>query len=114
MADNHIGRVLAHYPHAGSFVIPPDVICSVIERINVEGLVVGFRLEMASHHSFSSRGPFEGGKREWGMAERYKGMADELLNKWPIVAAIFESLAGQSRADAVRHDQEAAKDSLDN
>lgn len=114
VADVHIGKVLAYYPSSTAGHLPPDAICSLIDQVNTPRIISGFRCEIFNQHSFSSRSPFEGGDLERRKAARYQKMADDLLLNWPVTASAFEELARTYRLDAVMHDQEAERDSLDN
>lgn len=114
VADMHIGKLLAHYPGSHTGQKPPDEVCRVIDRINTKSIRSGFYGGVFEKQSASSRGPFDGGDRERRIAAAYKRIAESLLLRWPVTASIFESLATSYLHEAVRQDEEAQKDSLDN
>jgi hypothetical protein len=73
---------------------------SVLER----GLEVGM---------YNSRGmvtkdhPFEGGRQERQLVERYAGFAATLSDRWPRTAAMLRRLAAGYRLEALCEDQRA-------
>jgi hypothetical protein len=114
VADMHIGRLLSHYPESPIGQQPPQEICQVIDRINTRSIRSGFYSGVFDKQSASTRGVFDGGDRERGIAEVYKKIADSLLLQYPVTASVFESLMSSYLQDAARWDEEAHRDSLDN
>ncbi|MDR3716713.1 MAG: hypothetical protein P4L51_28230 [Puia sp.] len=112
-ADLYIGKILSYFRREKIYETPPEAVCQVIDRINTREIVSGFHTELFNQQGSSSRSPFEGGKREWAMAERHKAIAEELSLKWPVTASIYERLAEGYRHDAARIDQKAQQESLD-
>jgi hypothetical protein len=119
-AEDKIGDVFAKYPETNQKMEPekelnwpPDILCEVMEEINSESLFDNFRTSTYNKRGFSSRGPFDGGAREWHIAAYFKKLADLKSARFPHVGAILEELAKDFEQQARYEDERAERDRLD-
>lgn len=114
-ADIEIGKILAQYPETNNMTTqwPPDTICEIIDSINSDAINRNFATAVFNKRGSSSKAPFEGGQRERNIALYFHSLHDKIVNKWPITASILKKLAKGYEEDAVREDQRAERDSLD-
>jgi hypothetical protein len=120
IADDQIGKILAEYPEPNTQMKegiaiswPPESICQVIEAIGNKQILSGFSVACYNKRGSSTRGPFDGGIREWHLTEYFTKLAAEKAAKYPKVAAVFESRARGYAAEAKQEDQRAERDRLD-
>jgi hypothetical protein len=112
-ADSNIGRILSQYPETKEGQWPPDAICAIIDGVNTRFLKSGFKAGTFNKRGSYSKNPYEGGKRERGIATYFQGLADPIVSKWPATARILQQLAEEYRADAHREDERAEREKLD-
>ncbi|AMR30748.1 hypothetical protein A0256_04580 [Mucilaginibacter sp. PAMC 26640] len=120
IADDQIGKILAEYPEPNiqmkegiAISWPPEPICHVIETISTEEILSGFSVACYNKRGFSTRGPFDGGIREWNLTEYFTKLAAEKAAKYPKVAAVFGSRARGYATEAKQEDERAERDRLD-
>lgn len=89
--DIIIGRVLAHYPERKNLGSPLDEICSIIENINSEVLNRNFSSNIYNGKAVTVRIVFEGGNIERNKASFFFKVSENLRNKYPLVASLFEN-----------------------
>ena len=111
-ADLFIGKILSQFPE-GDEHWPPDDIASIIDTIGTEELITNFRIGVSNKRSYSSRSPFDGGKREKNLAAYFRKLSKGHLNKHPITASILEDLAKKYEIYAKQEDNEAKENDLD-
>jgi len=119
-AEAKIGFILAKYPETNQKMDPekelnwpPDILCEIMEEINSEALFDNFRTSTYNKRSFSSRGAFAGGKREWHIATYFRKLATLKAIRFPHIAAILENLAKDFEHQARNEDERAERDRLD-
>lgn len=120
IADDQIGKILAEYPEPNpqmkegiEISWPPESVCKVIEGIGNKHILDGFSAACYNKRGSSTRGPFDGGMREWRLTEYFNKLAAEKAAKYPKIASVFGSLARGYAADAKREDERAERDRLD-
>lgn len=113
VADMSIGKILAEYPEKKE-PWPPNEICKIIETINTQSLKSGFSSATFNKRGSSSRGVFDGGNIERRHAEYFRAQASHIKTEFPNTAEILSSLAKGYEQDAIRMDESAERDKLDN
>jgi hypothetical protein len=120
IADDQIGKILAAYPEPNTQMKegvdiswPPEPICKIIEDIGNKQILSGFSTACYNKRGSSTRGPFDGGIREWHLTAYFTKLAAQKAAKYPKVAAVFESLARGYAAEAKQEDERAERDRLD-
>lgn len=111
--DIIIGRVLAHYPERKNLGSPPDEICTIIESLNSEVLNRNFSSEIFNGKEVTVRKVFEGGNIERNKASFFFKVSENLRNKYPLVASLFENTGKDYEAFAKKMDEDAERSSLD-
>jgi hypothetical protein len=112
-ADQSIGQLLAEYPETSEIKWPPDEICSIIERINTQGIKSQFYVAMYVKKRPSGIALYGGGDRERIIANNFKDLYLQHSSKYPNVAAIFENLSKEYEQIAKTEDERTMRDSLE-
>lgn len=119
-AEAKIGSIFAKYPERNQKMDPekelnwpPDILCEIMEEISSETLFDDFRTSTYNKRSFSSRGAFDGGKREWHIAAYFRKLANLKAARFPHITAILEDLAKDFECQAKNEDERAERDRLD-
>jgi hypothetical protein len=110
IADSYIGKLLAHAPMVGEGDLwPPAPVCEAIEKFATDSLLNGFRLECFNKRGVYSKSPYEGGKQERVLAQRYKRYA-ACARGYPrtsqLLADIEKDWLHQAEAEDVRAEQD--------
>lgn len=119
-AEAKIGFIFAKYPEINQEMDPkkelnwpPDILCEIMEEIDSEALFDNFRTSTYNKRSFSSRGAFAGGKREWHIAAYFRKLANLKAARFPHISAILENLTKDFEHQAKYEDERAERDRLD-
>jgi len=114
IADMRIGELLAQYPEKKDSVhYPPDEISEVIERLNTKALIDGYYTALINKRGSSSRGPYDGGRRERNIAKYFRSLASDRRPKYPTVAKTLTKIAERFDKEAIREDEEAERNRLE-
>lgn len=120
IADDQIGKVFAEYPEPNSQMEdgvdtswPPEPFCKIIEGIGTKQILDGFSVACYNKRGSSTRGPFDGGLREWHLVKYFTKLAADKAAKYPKLAAVFESRARGYAEEAKQEDDRAERDRLD-
>lgn len=108
IADDHVGRVLAHAPQDpvdGAW--PHRAVREEIERLSSKLLDDGLRVERFNMRGVHMRGVFDGGDSERDLAEENFRWA-KAVEAWPRTATLLRSIGDMWAADAKRMDDDAA------
>ncbi len=107
ITDEKIGELLARYPNGNKPLFFPEIIYDIIERLNTEGLKLGFRIQVFNRQGATTRLPDTGGSIERVRAELFNGLAEETKISHPNVSEIFKGIATRYERDAKQEDIEA-------
>lgn len=105
--DTVMGEMLAHAPSDPDGAWPCVAVRDILEIANTEALANGFRVGTANTRGITSRDPYEGGKQERELAERYNNHASTVEARWPRTASILRGIAEQYRREAAQQDKDA-------
>ena len=86
---------------------PHSAVCDVIDTVASADLERGLEVGVYNSRGMVTKHPFEGGRQERQLAERYAGFAATLSDRWPRTAAMLRRLADSYRLEALREDQRA-------
>ena len=92
--------------------IPRTEILDILEATESDAMFRGYNIGLFNGRGMTSRSPFDGGKLERELAEKYESLAKQCMNKYPNVADVFQSLAMQYLDHAKREDESAARNKL--
>ena len=92
---------------------PPEPFCKIIEGIGTKQILDGFSVACYNKRGSSTRGPFDGGLREWHLVKYFTKLAADKAAKYPKLAAVFESRARGYAEEAKQEDDRAERDRLD-
>lgn len=109
--DQNIGRVLAHYSERHEDW-PSLAICQILETDEVGTMRNEFRVGVWNRHGFSSRGLFDGGEREYKMADFYRRHSLRIAATYPKTSGLLEQLAKNYERSAKEEDHTAEWDEL--
>lgn len=118
--ESQLGSILAQIPETNTKMDPdkelnwpPDVVCQLIESMDSEYLYSNFRSGIYNKRSFSSRGAFDDGQREWHISKYFKTLSNLKAANFPRIAAIFQDLSKDYEQEAKKEDERATRDRLD-
>jgi len=107
IGDEQIGQLLSGAPADEGGTWPHPAVCDVIESAASADLEPGIEVGVYNSRGTVTKHPFEGGRQERQLAERYAGFATTLSDRWPRTAALLRRLADGYRAAAQREDERA-------
>ena len=112
IADQQIGQILAYAPsdtQDGAW--PSKLIRDLIEDLAAEQIEKGIAISRFNQRGTFSKGMFDGGKQERGLASQYRKWA-EVTRDWLRTSALLRQIANDWEAYAKRADTEAQLDQL--
>ncbi len=109
IADQQIGRMLAHAPTGKDGAWPAVAIREVIELCKSRDLELGIDMGCTSKRGVTSRAPLDGGKEERGLAKQYREWSRFTEVEWPRTSAMLERIARGFEEAAKRHDDDAER-----
>lgn len=109
IGDQQIGQMLSASPPGEDGAWPHESVRNVIEAIEGQHLIIGFRNGTFNARGVTSRGMLEGGAQERALAARYRGWANAVRPQWPRTASALDDLARGYDRDAQREDERAAR-----
>lgn len=109
VGDLYIGRVLAFSPSDSDGVWPIAAIRDVIEFMRSRDLENGVLSGLADKRGVTSRGIFDGGIQEHGIAEQYRAWAKEVGLEWPRTASLLERAAEMFDQQGKWHDHDSER-----
>ena len=89
--DYVIGMLLANYPESEDY--PPRAICEVIENLNNEDVISGFRSRIFKKRGVTVRPALAGGTLEKEESAKYQAYADKVRFSYPVMAEVFDVLS---------------------
>ena len=105
ICDIKIGEVFAHAPSESDGSWPCTPVRDVIEEIDSDELIEGFKLGIFNKRGGYSKSLTEGGEQERALAARYAAYADACDIEWPRTAAALRRVVHQYEAEARREDE---------
>jgi len=107
MAEEEIGRMLAHSPVGSDQQWPHEAVRERIEEASSRNLEDGFSVEVMNSRGMHTKPLDEGGVEERHLAKRYRGHAEALAAQYPRTAAVLRSIAESYESQARREDERA-------
>lgn len=104
--DSEIGQALAWAAPDNDGVSPPRAVRDLLEEVRSDRLDNGLEMGIYNRRGVTSRGVFEGGKKESGLAAGYRDAADAAVG-WPRTAKLLRHLADSYERDAEQIEGEA-------
>lgn len=108
---SYIGRALAHSAEKDA-LWPQEPVADVIERLKSSDLERGIQIERYNMRGVYTKSMFEGGRQERDLAERYRSWAAKMPGSKLRTRGLLNAIAASWDVDAVRADEEAARDKL--
>lgn len=107
VGDVHIGHVLSLSKADPDGTWPERAVRDVIELMTNDHLENGMVSGVHNKQGVTTRGLFEGGQLERGVANQYRMWADAVKFEWPRTAALLERIARSFEDTAKFHDEHA-------
>lgn len=104
IGDDQIGSYLSHSPIGSDGVWPHEAVRSVIERVKSPQLDLAIRIGKQNARGMTSRSPWDGGKQERILAEKYRSEAEKIELIYPRTAEILRNIARDYENEARRQD----------
>lgn len=105
--DLMIGEVLSGSPPGPDGAWPHPAVRDLIEKLSNADVERGIEIGRYSSRGAVTRGPYEGGRQEREIAERYERYAQTVGDRWPRTAAMLRRIATTYLAEAAEEDREA-------
>ena len=102
--DIQIGFLLAHAPADSDGVWPHISVRNIIEKLSNPIIESHIENEIYNSRGVVSRNPYDGGKQERDLAEKYNGMSQIMRIKWPRTSTMLRSIAESYEHCAQRED----------
>ncbi len=109
IGDQQIGQMLSASPPGSDGAWPHESVRNVIEAIEGQHIIIGFRIGTFNARGVTSRAMLEGGAQERALATQYRTWASAIRPRWPRTAGALDDLASGYDRDAQREDEEAAR-----
>jgi hypothetical protein len=107
--DQCIGKLLGQVPAEPGDVWPPVAVRAVIEATKSTQLETGFGDGHIKARGVTSRGVYDGGRQEQGVATQLRGDASMMDARWPRTARMLRSLADTYDSFAAHQDNQAQR-----
>lgn len=107
IGDELIGQTFAHAPAGEDGIWPPEPMRELIELIGSQHLENGVLLGRFNSRGVTTRGAYEGGRKERQLAAKYRTWSQSVKSKSPRTARILRALADDYERDARREDVRA-------
>lgn len=108
MAEQTIGKILAHAPEGADGIWPGSPVRDILDRPEFEQMRAGFEIGARNKRGVTTRAMDAGGEQERELAARFRGYADALAATHPFLAESLQRLAQSYGIDARREDDRAA------
>lgn len=104
--DSEIGQALAWAAPDDDGMSPPRAVRDLLEEVRSDRLDNGLAMGLYNRRGVTSRGVFEGGTKEGGLASKYCDAADAAVG-WPRTAKLLRRLADSYERDGEQIEAEA-------
>jgi hypothetical protein len=111
MADEYIGKVLAHTTADADGAWPDKRVAELIEKLANKKIEQGISIERVNMRGATWRGPFEGGDQERTLASQVRGWANA-RKSFPRTFALLNHMAESWEREAALMDQQAKQDAM--
>lgn len=91
--EDHIGQILAHAPVGEDGIFPCEPVRDLLEEHGTSDIESGFYAGCMNKRGVTSRGIFDGGDQERGLARFYRDQSDALSIAYPRAAQVLRGLA---------------------
>jgi hypothetical protein len=109
IGDQQIGQMLSASPVGVDGAWPHESVRNVIESVEGQHIIIGFRTGKFNARGVTSRSMLEGGGQERALAVQYRNWASVIRPRWPRTASALDDLARVYDRDAQREDEQAAR-----
>lgn len=109
VGDTFIGEMLSGSPLGEDGAWPTEPIRDIIEDLNSEQIDLGMSTGKQRDRGATVRGPYDGGKQEKDLYEKYLSWAEQVGDRWPRTGEMLRGIAKVYELEARYHDQEAHK-----
>jgi hypothetical protein len=111
MADEYVGKGLAHTPADSDGMWPDRRVAELIEKLGSKKIEQGISIERFNMRGATWRGPYEGGKEERALASHIRGWANA-RKAFPRTFSLLNGMADSWEREAAREDEEARQDAM--
>ena len=109
IGDLYIGELLSGSATGPDGVWPDEQVRDLLEKLGNDNLEIGLMRGAIDARGEIVRDPYEGGKQERDLAERFLGWARRMEVDWPATSRLHRKLAKAYSRDAVREDERAER-----
>jgi hypothetical protein len=105
--DLQIARIISRLPTDKDGNWPHNAGRNALEILDNEIINRHVPIEIRNSRGVTTRGPYDGGKQEAELAEKYKKMSEFLRDKWPVSSHILDELATSYKRESEQEDIQA-------
>jgi hypothetical protein len=109
IGDQCLGELLSGSPMGADGVWPCEAVRSVVEATASKHLDTGLEIGRFNGRGVTTRGVFDGGQQEVGLAQQYRKWADAAGDRSPRTGRLLRRLADGYARDARREDESAER-----
>lgn len=110
--DSQLGKLFGCYPRKSADSWPPDVICEIMEELNIDNIFSSYRTEIFNSRGIYGKSPYEGGGQERGLASFFETAAKRIESSFPATAGVLRDLSRSYQRDAKEEDDRGRLDEL--
>jgi hypothetical protein len=107
IGDECIGEVLSGSPNGVDGIWPAEPIRQLMEDLKSDSLDRGLAIGKQNSRGVVSRGVFDGGRQEDGLANQYDTWSKQVMTRWPITGRLLREMARSYRIWARHEDMES-------
>jgi hypothetical protein len=111
MADEYVGKVLAHTPTDPDGVWPDKKVAELIEKLGSKKIEQGISIERLNMRGATWRGPFDGGDQERTIANQVRGWANA-RKFFPRTFSLLNTMADSWEREGALMDEQAKQDAM--
>lgn len=106
IGDAQIGKILSNSPLGTDEIWPHEAIRDIVEELQNPELEEAMEVGRYNSREATIRSPFDGGKQERELAEKYQEQIEHIMLKWPRTSEILRRLKRSYERDANREDRQ--------
>ena len=103
-----IGQVLGCCPSGSDGIWPHESVRKTLDTLSDKEIGLGLQIRKQNMRGVVSRGLYDGGTQERGLAQQYRDAAARLRPEYPFTASVLKNLADSYEGQAVAEDNDAA------
>lgn len=107
IGDDQIGHLLSGSPLGNDGAWPAEPVRDLVEELESKPLEAGLSTGKSNSRGITSRGPYDGGNQERGLAATFRQWSEQIGARWPRTARLVRGLAEEYKDEARMHDSEA-------